>query len=43
MADGTPVSNQAVNFGELKDGLIRGVKFEKTMELELNRFFFIMT
>ena len=38
MADGTPVSNQAVNFGELKDGLIRGVKFEKTMELELNRF-----
>ena len=42
MADGTPVSNQAVNFGELKDGLIRGVKFEKTMELELNRFFFII-
>ena len=42
MADRTPVSNQAVNFGELKDGLIRGVKFEKTMELELNRFFFII-
>ena len=42
MADGTPVSNQAVNFGELKDGLISGVKFEKTMELELNRFFFII-
>ena len=38
MADGTPVSKQTVNFGELKDGLIRGVRFEKTMELELGRF-----
>lgn len=38
LADGTPVSSKAINFGELKDGLIRGVRFEKTMEIELSRF-----
>lgn len=38
LADGTPVYSQPVHFGELKDGLIRGVKFDKTAEVELTRF-----
>lgn len=38
MADGTPLDSQAVHFGELSDGLIRGTKFDKTAEQELTRF-----
>jgi len=38
IGDGTPVSFKAVHFGELKDGLIRGVRFDKTVEIELGRF-----
>lgn len=40
IADGTPISSKAVHFGELKDGLIRGVRFDKTVERELGRFLF---
>ena len=38
LADGTPLSSQMIHFGELKDGLIRGVRFDKTVELELGCF-----
>lgn len=38
IGDGRPVSFKAVHFGELKDGLIRGVRFDKTVEMELSRF-----
>lgn len=38
IADGTPVYSKAVHFGELRDGLIRGVRFDKTAEKELARF-----
>lgn len=38
MANGMPDDWQAVHFGELNDGLIRGTKFDKTAELELSRF-----
>ncbi|MDU6983962.1 MAG: DUF3786 domain-containing protein [Terrisporobacter othiniensis] len=40
IADGTPISSEAVHFGELQDGLIRGVRFDKTVEGELGRFLF---
>lgn len=38
LADGTPVSSQLVSFGSLKDGMIRGTKFDYTSESELRRF-----
>lgn len=38
LADNTPVLSKPIHFGELKDGLIRGTRFDKTMELELERF-----
>ncbi len=38
LADNTPVLSQPIHFGELKDGIIRGVRFDKTAELELERF-----
>ena len=38
LADGTAVSEQMITFGGLKDGLIRGTKFDHDMEKELRRF-----
>ncbi|MCI9545385.1 MAG: DUF3786 domain-containing protein [Lachnospiraceae bacterium] len=35
MADGFPVSDQLMPFGDVKDGLIRGTKFDQTVEVEL--------
>lgn len=38
LADGTAVSDQVITFGGLKDGLIRGTKFDHDMEKELQIF-----
>ena len=38
LADGTAVSDQVITFGGLKDGLIRGTKFDHDMEKGLQRF-----
>ena len=38
LADGTAVSDSFITFGELKDGLIRGTKFDRTIERELQMF-----
>ena len=38
LADGTASSDQVITFGGLKDGLIRGTKFDHDMEKELQRF-----
>lgn len=38
LADGMPVASQLVSFGSLKDGMIRGTKFDHTSEYELSRF-----
>ena len=38
LADGTPLYHQAVHFGELMDGLIRGSRFDKTVEREFASF-----
>lgn len=38
LADGTSLYHQAVHFGELKDGLIRGSRFDKTVEREFASF-----
>ena len=38
LADHTPVSEEQITFGELKDGLIRGTKFDHDMEKELAVF-----
>lgn len=38
LADGTAVSDRVAAFGELKDGLIRGTKFDRDTENELQRF-----
>ena len=38
LADGTAVSDQIITFGGLKDGLIRGTKFDHDMEKGLQRF-----
>lgn len=38
LADHTPVSEEQITFGELKDGLIRGTKFDHDMESELAVF-----
>lgn len=39
MADGTELTGELTNLGSLKDGLIRGTKFEQNMECELSRIF----
>ena len=39
MADGTPLSGQWTTFGSLKDGLVRGTKFDHTVEEELQKTF----
>lgn len=38
LADGSAVSSQIIPFGELKNGMIRGTKFDRDMEKELQRF-----
>ena len=38
LADGTAISDQIITFGGLKDGLIRGTKFDHDMEKGLQRF-----
>ena len=38
MADAAPVSDELLTFGGLKDGLIRGTKFDREMERELCSF-----
>ena len=38
MADAAPVSDELLAFGGLKDGLIRGTKFDREMERELCGF-----
>ena len=38
LADNTPILSKQIKFGELKDGLIRGERFDKTVEVELERF-----
>lgn len=38
LADGTEVSPQMVSFGGLKDGLVRGTKFDRDMERALREF-----
>lgn len=38
LADGTPVSPDTVSFGSLREGLIRGTKFDRTAEDVLARF-----
>lgn len=38
MADGMAVSPQLISFGDLKDGLIRGTKFDRDTERELQMF-----
>ncbi len=43
LADGTEVSPEMVSFGALKDGLIRGTKFDHDMERELGGFLAGMT
>lgn len=43
LADGTEVSQEMVSFGSLKDGLIRGTKFDHDMERELGGFLDGMT
>ncbi|MDO5135640.1 MAG: DUF3786 domain-containing protein [Eubacteriales bacterium] len=35
MGDGVPLSSQLISFGELKDGMVRGTKFDHRMEQEL--------
>lgn len=37
LADGTEESEQPITFGNLKNGLIRGTKFDRTAEQELER------
>lgn len=37
LADGTKMTGKQISFGELKDGLIRGTKFDLTVEYELQK------
>lgn len=38
LADGCPLSAQWLNFGSLKDGMIRGTKFDRDAERDLSAF-----
>lgn len=38
IADGTPLSGEMITFGNLKDGLIRGTKFDRTADMALAGF-----
>lgn len=37
MADGTALSGRLISFTNLKDGVIRGTKFDRTVEIELQK------
>lgn len=39
IADGTPLGQRIVSFGELRDGLVRGSGFDRTCEQEIARYF----
>ncbi|MFQ9395487.1 MAG: DUF3786 domain-containing protein [Lachnospiraceae bacterium] len=39
MADGTRRLTKLITFGNLKDGLIRGSKFDRTAEQKLEKLF----
>lgn len=38
LGDGTPASEELITFGNLKDGLIRGTKFDRTLVQGLEKF-----
>lgn len=38
LADGSPMEGKLIHFGELKDGLIRGARFDKTIEEQMKKF-----
>ncbi|MDO5411469.1 MAG: DUF3786 domain-containing protein [Lachnospiraceae bacterium] len=38
MADGTPLSREWISFGNLRDGMIRGTKFDASAEAGLQKF-----
>ena len=37
LADGTELSGDLISFGSLKDGMIRGTKFDHTVEIDLQK------
>lgn len=37
LADGTALSGRLISFANLKDGVIRGTKFDRTVEIELQK------
>lgn len=39
MAQGVPLTGQWVSFGNLKDGLVRGTKFDHAAEIEIHKIF----
>ena len=39
MADGMPLGQQIISFGELRDGLVRGGGFDRTCEQTMARYF----
>lgn len=39
LADGTELSGNLISFANLKDGVIRGTKFDRTVEVELQKNF----
>ena len=39
MADGTPLGQRLLSFGELRDGLVRGGGFDRTCEQTMARYF----
>lgn len=39
MADGTPLDQQMISFGQLHDGLVRGGGFDRTCEQTMARYF----
>ena len=39
MADGTPLGQRMISFGELRDGLVRGGGFDRTCEQTMARYF----
>ncbi len=37
LADGTPLNDSLISFGSLKDGMVRGTKFDRTVENRLEK------